>query len=124
MNIPSIPTISIVDDDESVREALENLLQSLGYTTEVFASGEDFLRSDHYQQSKCLILDIRMPGMSGFELERRLFAAGLRIPIIFISAHGDEEARAPALRERVVAFLRKPFSETALLSAVESALQE
>jgi FixJ family two-component response regulator len=113
-----------VDDDESVREALENLLQSLGYTTEGFASAEDFLRSDHYQHSTCLILDIRMPGMSGFELERRLVAAGLRIPIIFISAHGDEEARAPAQRERVVAFLRKPFSETALLSAVESALQE
>ena len=123
MNIPSIPTISIVDDDESVREALANLLQSVGYTTEVFASAEDFLHSDHHQHSKCLILDVRMPGMSGFELERRLVAAGFSIPIIFISAHGDEEARGPALRERPVAFLRKPFSETALLSAVESALQ-
>jgi FixJ family two-component response regulator len=123
LNIPSIPTINIVDDDESVREAVANLLQSVGYTTEVFASAEDFLRSDHYQDSKCLILDIRMPGMSGFELERRLVGAGSRIPIIFISAHGDEEARAPAIRDRIVAFLRKPFSEEALLSAVQSALR-
>lgn len=112
-----------MDDDESVREAVANLLQSVGYTTEVFASAEDFLRSDHYQDSKCLILDIRMPGMSGFELERRLVGAGSRIPIIFISAHGDEEARAPAIRDRIVAFLRKPFSEEALLSAVQSALR-
>jgi FixJ family two-component response regulator len=123
LSIPSIPTINIVDDDESVREAVANLLQSVGYTTEVFASAEDFLRSDHYQDSKCLILDIRMPGMSGFELERRLVGAGSRIPIIFISAHGDEEARAPAIRDRIVAFLRKPFSEEALLSAVQSALR-
>jgi FixJ family two-component response regulator len=123
LNIPSIPIISIVDDDESVREAVESLLKSVGYRTEVFTSAEEFLRSDHHQEKRCLILDIRMQGMSGMELQRRLVAAGSSIPIIFITAHGDEEARAAALGGGAVAFLRKPFSEEALLSAVQSALQ-
>jgi FixJ family two-component response regulator len=118
-----MPTISIVDDDESVREALKSLLESVGYSTKVFASAEEFLRSNNHQETQCLILDIRMPGMSGLELQRRLVAAGFRIPIIFITAHADEEGRAPALREGAVAFLRKPFSEEALLSAVQSALR-
>lgn len=115
--------ISIVDDDESVREALKSLLESVGYSAEVFASAEEFLRSRNHQETQCLILDIRMPGMSGLELQRRLVAAGSRIPIIFVTAHADEVGRAPALSERAVAFLRKPFSEEALLSAVQSALR-
>jgi FixJ family two-component response regulator len=121
--MPSIPKISIVDDDESVREALKSLLRSVGHSAEVFASAEEFLRSGNYQETQCLILDIRMPGMSGLELRRRLVTTGSRIPIIFISAHADEEARAPELGERAIAFLRKPFSDEALLSAVQSALQ-
>jgi FixJ family two-component response regulator len=121
--VSSIPIISIVDDDESLREALESLFKSVGYKTEVFASAEDFLRSDYHHETKCLILDIRMPGMSGLELQRRLVAAGSRIPIIFITAHADEEARAQAVSAGAVACLRKPFSEDALLSAVQSALR-
>jgi FixJ family two-component response regulator len=117
-----IPLISIVDDDEPVREAIESLLKSVGFKAEVFASAEEFLNSDHLPETECLILDVRMPGMSGLELQRQLAAAGSRIPIIFITAHGDEEVQAQALKAGAVAFLRKPFSEEALLSAVQAAL--
>jgi len=112
-----------VDDDDSVREALRSLLESVGYSTEVFASAEEFLRSRNHRETQCLILDIRMPGMSGLELQRRLVAAGSQIPIIFVTAHADEEGGTPALREGAVAFLRKPFTEEALLTAVQSALR-
>ena len=112
-----------MDDDESVRDAVESLLKSLGYRTEVFASAEDFLRSGQHEERKCVILDIRMPGMSGLELQRRLVAAGSPVRIIFVTAHADEEARAQAVSAGAVACLRKPFDEEALLRAVESALQ-
>jgi FixJ family two-component response regulator len=114
--------ISIVDDDESVRDALESLLKSVGYRAEVFASAQEFLRLGHHEDAKCLILDVRMPGLSGLELQRQLVASGSSIPIIFITAHGDEAARAQALAAGAVAFLRKPFTEEALLSAVQTAL--
>ena len=117
-----IPLIAIVDDDESVREAIESLLKSFGFKAEVFASAEEFLNSDHLAEAQCLILDVRMPGMSGLELQRKLAAAGSRIPIVFITAHGDEETQAQALGAGALAFLRKPFSEEALLSAVQTAL--
>jgi FixJ family two-component response regulator len=123
LNNSSIAKISIVDDDESVREAISSLLKSVGYRTELFASAEEFLRSAHHQETQCLILDIRMPGMSGLELQRHLVAAGSSIPIIFITGHGDEEAQADAVCERAVAFLGKPFSEDALLSAIQLALR-
>lgn len=122
LNVPSIPTISIVDDDDSVRDAVQSLLKSVGYRTQVFASAEDFLRSPHHHETKCVILDIRMPGMSGLELQRRLVATGSPIAIIFVTAHADEQARAQAVAAGAVACLRKPFSEDALLRAVESAL--
>jgi FixJ family two-component response regulator len=111
-----------VDDDESVREALESLLRSAGFKAEVFASAEQFLSSDRAREVDCLIVDVRMPGMNGLELQRQLAAGGLRVPIVFISAHGDELARAQALRAGAVAFLRKPFSEQALLNAVQAVL--
>ena len=114
--------ISIVDDDESVRDALDSLLKSIGYRTEVFASATEFLRLGHNEDAKCLILDVRMPGLSGLELQRQLVASGSSIPIIFITAHGDEAARAQALAAGAVAFLRKPFTEEALLNAVQAAL--
>ena len=114
--------ISIVDDDESVRDALESLLKSVGYRTEVFASAQEFLHSGHHEDSRCLILDVRMPGLSGLELQRQLVSSGSSIPIIFITAHGDEAARAQALGAGAVAFLRKPFTEEALLKAVDDAL--
>jgi len=117
------PLIAIVDDDESVREALQSLLKSMGLRAEGFASAEDFLHSAPLPDTTCLILDVRMPGMGGLELQRQLAVAERRIPIIFITAHGDENARMQALRAGAVDFLAKPFSEEALLAAVHSALE-
>jgi len=117
------PLIAIVDDDESVREALQSLLKSMGLRAEGFVSAEDFLHSAPLPDTTCLILDVRMPGMGGLELQRQLAVAERRIPIIFITAHGDENARMQALRAGAVDFLAKPFSEEALLAAVHSALE-
>ena len=114
--------ISIVDDDESVRDALESLLKSVGYRSETFASAQEFLRLGRHEDSRCLILDVRMPGLSGLELQRQLVSSGSSIPIVFITAHGDEAARAQALGAGALAFLRKPFTEEALLKAVDDAL--
>ena len=116
------PVISIVDDDESVREAIESLMKSVGYIAKVFPSAADFLSSGHLDDTGCLILDVQMPGMTGIELQNRLVASKSRIPIIFISAHSDGEARARALEAGAVGFLQKPFSEDALLSAIKSSL--
>ncbi len=114
--------ISIVDDDESMREAIQSLLRSVGFRAKTFASGEQFLQSDQIEHTACLILDVRMPGMSGLELQRRLMATQCRIPIVFVTAHGEEEARSRALQEGAVDFLLKPFSEEALLNAIQAAL--
>jgi FixJ family two-component response regulator len=114
--------IAVVDDDEASREATESLIRSVGFRAVVFPSAEDFLRSSHLQDTACLIVDVRMPGMSGLELQRQLAAANYSMPIIFITAHGDEEARARALRAGAVAFLDKPFSDEVLLRAVQAAL--
>jgi len=114
--------ISIVDDDESMREAIQSLLRSVGFRAETFASGEQFLQSEQIEHTACLILDVRMPGMSGLELQRRLMATQCRIPIVFVTAHGEEEARSRALQEGAVDFLLKPFSEEALLNAIQAAL--
>jgi len=117
---PEAPLVTVVDDDEAVREALESLLKSVGFRAGVFASAEGFINSDHLGKTRCLILDVRMPGMSGFELQKRLAAAAIRIPIIFITAHADDAARARALKAGAVAFLSKPFAESALLDAVRA----
>jgi FixJ family two-component response regulator len=117
-----MPVISIVDDDQSVREAIESLMKSVGYIAKVFPSAGDFLRSGHLADTGCLILDVQMPGMSGLELQSRLVASRSRIPIVFISAHSDAEARARALEAGAVGFLQKPFSEDALLSAIKTSL--
>jgi len=114
--------ISIVDDDESMREAIQSLLRSVGFRAKTFASGEQFLQSDQIENTACLILDVRMPGMSGLDLQRRLMATECRIPIVFVTAHGEEEARSRALQEGAVDFLLKPFSEEALLNAIQAAL--
>jgi len=114
--------ISIVDDDESMREAIQSLLRSVGFRAKTFASGEQFLQSDQIENTACLILDVRMPGMSGLDLQRRLMATECRIPIVFVTAHGEEEARSRALQEGAVDFLLKPFSEEALLNAIQVAL--
>jgi FixJ family two-component response regulator len=115
--------ISVVDDDDSVRESLQCLIRSFGFAVEAFASAEEFLKSDQLRDTRCLILDVRMPGMNGIELQRRLVASHYVIPVIFITAHGDETARSHAMRDGAVAYLLKPFSEEALLNAIHTALK-
>jgi two-component system response regulator FixJ len=124
METPKIPLIAIVDDDESVREALKSLIDSVGFRAEVFVSGEAFLNSPYVSQMDCLIADVRMPGMSGLELQDRLNAAHSPIPIVFISAHDDGEARARGLQAGAVDFLQKPFSEDSLLGAIDACLDK
>lgn len=114
--------IAIIDDDESVRSALQGLFTAVGLAAHTFASAEEFLHSGQHSQTRCLITDIRMPGMSGLELQARLNAARIRIPTIFITAHGDAEMRLKALRSGAVEFLTKPFNEEALLESVQAAL--
>jgi FixJ family two-component response regulator len=113
--------VSIVDDDPSVRLALARLMDSAGFDNQVFASAEDFLASPRLAATCCLILDVRMPGMDGLELQRRLMAPHPDIPIIFISAHCDDDVRASALKAGAAAFFEKPFSSEALLEAVAAA---
>jgi FixJ family two-component response regulator len=114
--------VSIVDDDDSVRGTLRELLRSAGFSSRAFESAEAFLGSGHHQETACLITDIRMPGMSGLELQARLNAEQCRIPIIFITAHGDEEMRFQALRAGAVEFLPKPFDDEVLVESVRAAL--
>jgi FixJ family two-component response regulator len=115
--------VAVIDDDESVRTALKELLRSVGLPARAFASAEDFLKSGQQQQTGCLIADIRMPGMSGLELQAKLNAGRCRIPTIFITAHGDEKMRMQALRAGAVEFLAKPFDDEALLDRVRTALE-
>jgi FixJ family two-component response regulator len=115
--------VAIVDDDESVREATTSLLKSNGIGAETFSSAEEFLNSRPPAETKCLLLDIGMPGMSGLELQRHLAGEGRRIPVIFITARDDQEIRMEAMRAGAVDFLSKPFSEEALLNAIHNALK-
>jgi FixJ family two-component response regulator len=115
--------ISVVDDDDSVRESLQCLIRSFGFAVEAFASAEEFLTSDHLRDTRCLILDVRMRGMNGFELQRRLLASHPEIPVIFITAQGNEAARSQALKDGAVDYLFKPFTEEALLNAIHAALK-
>jgi FixJ family two-component response regulator len=117
------PLISVVDDDDSVRESLGGLIRSVGFAVKVFASAEEFLNSDHLRNTDCLILDVRMPGMNGLDLQRQLAASYRKIPVIFITAHGDEDVRSRALNGGAVDYLLKPFSEEALLNAIDAALK-
>ncbi len=114
--------VAVVDDDESVRTAIGSLFRSMGSRTELFGGGEDFLSAPNLREFSCLVLDVQMPGMDGLELQLRLAAASHPIPIIFVTAYGDEKKRARALRGGAVSFLSKPFSEDALLEAVRSAI--
>jgi FixJ family two-component response regulator len=115
--------IAIVDDDDSMRSALQGLLESAELPAQSFASAEEFLQSGQQHQIACLIADIRMPGMSGLELQAQLNAEHRRIPIIFITAHGDEKMRMRALRAGAVEFMAKPFNDEALLESVRAALE-
>lgn len=115
--------VSIVDDDESVRESLPDLLRELGFSVRAFSSAEAFLASDCVGQTRCLILDIAMPGMTGPDLQRELVRRQREIPVVFITAHRDASVRSRALGQGAVECLFKPFSETALLEAVNLALK-
>lgn len=115
--------VSVVDDDESVRESLPDLLRQFGLATETFSSAEAFLASDVVSETSCLLLDIAMPGMSGPDLQQELTRRGQKIPIVFITAHGDSTVRPRLLARGAVACLFKPFSEAALLDAVGAALR-
>jgi FixJ family two-component response regulator len=115
--------IAIVDDDESVRCALEGLIKAVGLTARSFPSAEEFLESGQHRQTACLIADIRMPGMSGLELQARLKAEQCRIPTIFITAHGDTKMRMQAMRDGAVEFLAKPFDDDVLLEHIRAALE-
>ena len=114
--------VAIVDDDELMRSALQGMLKSVGLPSHAFASAEEFLASGEQERTACLITDIRMPGMSGLELQTKLNAQHYRIPTIFITGHGDTRMRMQALRAGAVEFLAKPFDDEVLLESVRAAL--
>jgi FixJ family two-component response regulator len=118
-----IPLISVVDDDESVRESLPDLLKEFGFRVQVFSSAKEFLESDYIGETRCLILDVAMPGMPGPDLQRELACRGQSIPIIYITAHRDEIVRPRLLQLGAVECLFKPFSESSLYQALTSAVR-
>ena len=115
--------VAIVDDDESVRRALQGMMKAVGLPAKAFASAEEFLDSGEQHRTACLITDIRMPGMSGIDLQAKLIAEDCRIPTIFLTAHGDAKMRMQALRSGAVEFLAKPFNDEVLLENVRAALE-
>jgi FixJ family two-component response regulator len=121
--LPKVAMIAIVDDDVSVRDATKHLIRSLGYAAVTFASAEEYLESDLVEGTSCLITDLRMPGMSGIELQERLIADGYRIPIIFISAFSNENIRSRTLRAGAFGFLNKPFEDESLIQCLDKALK-
>ena len=116
--------ISILDDDASVRESTQFLIRSVGFRAEVFSSAGDFLNSDQIEETGCLILDVRMPGMNGLELQQQLAKEKRPIPIIFITAHADDNEEKRARKAGAVEFLRKPVDEEKLLKAIQAALRQ
>jgi FixJ family two-component response regulator len=118
------PLVSVVDDDQSVRESLPVLLNEFGYSVRVFSSALEFLSSDALENTRCLLLDIAMPGMTGIELQAKLKRRNQRVPIVFITATRDDATRARVIELGAVACLAKPFSDTALLQAMRSAIPE
>jgi FixJ family two-component response regulator len=111
-------TIFVVDDDDFVRDASKALLKSAGFKVEVFASAKAFLNSDYHHKDGLLVLDVQMPGMSGLELQRQLAESGIAIPIVFITAHEDNQTRIKAMTAGAIAFLQKPFEDYILLDAI------
>ena len=115
-------TVFVVDDDAAMRDSLKDLIRSVGLRVELYASAQDFLRSEHPDVPGCLVLDVRMPGLSGLDLQRRLTEAGVSMPIIFISGHGDVPMTVRALKAGALEFLTKPFRDQDLLDAIQQAL--
>jgi FixJ family two-component response regulator len=122
--MPSMPLIALVDDDDALRTSLDNLLRSVGFRVQGFASAEAFLQAPPAPETACLLLDVRLPGMNGLELQRQLGAAHGSLPIIFVTAYADEDVRARALAAGAVAVLSKPCREADLLQAIEAALTQ
>ncbi|HKV80598.1 MAG TPA: response regulator [Candidatus Sulfotelmatobacter sp.] len=120
--IPERPLVSVVDDDESVRESLPDLLREFGFDARTFSSAEEFLSSGRLGQTKCLILDVAMPGLNGLDLQQELRRRRESIPIIFITAQKDDASRERAFVQGAVQVLHKPFSDTALLEALKVAV--
>jgi FixJ family two-component response regulator len=123
MKSAALPTVFIIDDDKGMRQAIEDLVESVGLRAETFASGEEFLSRRHISGPSCLVLDVRLPQMSGLDFQRRLAETGMQIPIIFVTAHGDIPMSVRALKSGAVEFLTKPFRDQDLLDAIQQALQ-
>jgi FixJ family two-component response regulator len=114
--------ITVIDDDESIRSSLQDLVQSLGFVVATFESAEDFLRSGCLATTACVVTDVRMPGMSGIELQARLIADGDKTPIVFVTSYPEEAIRARALKAGALGFLRKPFNDDSLIECLSRAL--
>ena len=120
----SEPMVFVVDDDESVRKALKRLIKSVGMNVETFATAQDFLSRQHYEGPSCLVLDVRMPGLSGLDLQQELAKADLTLPIIFITGHGNIPMSVRAIKAGAVDFLEKPFEDQALLDLIQHAIEQ
>jgi FixJ family two-component response regulator len=120
----SNPTIFVIDDDTSIRRALSYLLQSVGYNVETYSSAEEFLRREHYDGVGCIILDVRMPGLSGMDLQEKLMRSDYRMPIIFLTGHGELSMGVQAMKKGAIDFLTKPCDDEQLLEAVHSAIEK
>jgi FixJ family two-component response regulator len=123
MKSAAVPTVFIIDDDRSMRQAIQDLVESVGLRAEAFATGREFFSRQHTGDPSCLVLDVRLPQMSGLDFQRQLAEAGIQIPIIFITAHGDVPMSVRALKSGAVEFLTKPFRDQDLLDAIQQALQ-
>jgi FixJ family two-component response regulator len=121
MKSPSTPTVFLIDDDENVRTSIQGLLKAVGLRSEAFGTAEEFLRNGEPNAPGCLVLDVSLPGVSGLELQRKLADAGVRIPIIFITGHGDIPMTVKAIKSGAVEFLTKPFDDEDLLNAIQQA---
>src|SRR5579864_3971681 len=123
MKSAGIPTVFIIDDDRGMRQAIQDLVESVGLRTEAFATGQDFLRKQLGGNPSCLVLDVRLPQLSGLDFQRHLAETGVQIPIIFITAHGDIPMSVQALKSGAVNFLTKPFRDQDLLDAVQQDIE-
>jgi len=123
MKSAAVPTVFIVDDDRGMRQAIQDLVESVGLRAEAYATGQEFLRRQRTSDPSCLVLDVRLPQMSGLDFQRQLADTGMQIPIIFITAHGDIPMSVRALKSGAVEFLTKPFRDQDLLDAIQQALQ-
>jgi FixJ family two-component response regulator len=123
-NLTNTGIIAIVDDDEALREALGSVMKAAGFVAKTFASAEEFLACDNCDDTACLILDVRLPGMSGIDLQRRLAESDSRLPIIFVTAHGDASLRDSLMRAGAAAFFYKPVRSDALLREIRTALEK